>query len=229
MSSDDAAPRRAEDPADDAAAPHEDADGPSASESRASGSGTAVPSASESRDSDPRAAERTRVLLAGVLAAALGALAASRGWTSTAETGHAGLTATTVQSGTDLASWALPCALAGGAAFLAMLATGNRARRVLGAVAALAGLAAALGGVLHLTAGAWPIVLAAAGLILAGAGAWTTARAGAWPATDRYEASPAGGAAIAEDPVSLWNALDSGQDPSSPTITASAQEKGPRR
>lgn len=176
-----------------------------------------------------RASERTRVLLAGIVAAGLAALAASRGWTSTAETGHAGITATTAQSGTDLASWALPCALAGGAAFLAMLATGNRARRVLGAVAALAGLAAALGGALHLESGPWPVTLAAAGLVLAAAGAWTTARAGAWPATDRYEASPAGGGAIAEDPVSLWNALDSGQDPSSPTITASAQEKGPRR
>ncbi|PRY62288.1 Trp biosynthesis-associated membrane protein [Glycomyces artemisiae] len=185
----------------------------------------------EASGAPDRAAERTRVILAGILAAALGALAASRGWTSTADTGHAGITATTVQSGTDLASWALPCALAGGAAFLAMLATGNRARRVLGAVAALAGLAAALGGILHLTSGAWPITLAAAALVLAAAGAWTTARAGGWPATDRYETAGdgSGDQAIAEDPVSLWNALDSGRDPSSPNITASAPQKGPRR
>jgi hypothetical protein len=178
-------------------------------------------------DDEPRAAERTRVLLAGVVAAALAALAASRDWTSTSETGHAGITATTAQAGTDLASWALPCALAGGAAFLAMLATGNRARRVLGVVACLAGLAAALAGLLHLDAGAWPITLAAAGLVLAAAGAATTVRAGGWPHSgDRYGAAPAGEAAIAEDPVSLWNALDSGRDPSSPNITASAQEKG---
>ncbi|WP_051704364.1 Trp biosynthesis-associated membrane protein [Glycomyces sp. NRRL B-16210] len=176
---------------------------------------------------DRRAAERTRVLLAGVLAAALAALAASREWTSTTTTGHAGITATTGQSGTDLAAWALPCALAGGAAFLAMLATGNRARRILGVVAALAGLAAALAGVLHLGSGAWPVTLAAAGLALAAAGAATTARAGRWPSSaDRYDGGPAGGDAIAEDPVSLWNALDSGRDPSSPNITASAQEKG---
>jgi hypothetical protein len=176
---------------------------------------------------DAHAAERTRVLLAGVLAAGLAALAASRDWTTVTETGHAGLTATTAQSGTDLASWALPCALAGGAAFLAMLATGARARRVLGVLAALAGLAAALAGALHLTAGAWPWTLAAAGLALAAAGAATCARAGRWPASAaRYDGAPAGARAIAEDPVSLWNALDSGQDPSSPTITASAQEKG---
>ncbi|MCC3762000.1 Trp biosynthesis-associated membrane protein [Glycomyces sp. TRM65418] len=188
---------------------------------------------------EPRAAERTRVLLAGAGAAALAALAASRDWTSTTETGHAGITATTAQAGTDLASWALPCALAGGAAFLAMLATGNRARRVLGVVAALAGLAAGLAGALHLDAGAWPVTLAAAGLVLAAAGAATTARAGGWPAAasrydgaSRHDAGPrrdgaSGGAdAIAEDPVSLWNALDSGRDPSSPNITASAQEKG---
>jgi len=176
---------------------------------------------------DARAAERTRVLLAGIVAAGLAALAASRDWTTTTATGPAGITTTTGQSGTDLASWALPCALAGGAAFLAMLATGNRARRFLGAIAALAGLAAALAGALHLTAGAWPIALAAAGLVLAAAGAATTLRAGRWPDSgDRYESGGTDEAAIAEDPVSLWNALDSGQDPSSPTITASAQEKG---
>ncbi|NUQ89382.1 MAG: hypothetical protein HOQ43_13080, partial [Glycomyces artemisiae] len=92
-------------------------------------------------------------------------------------------------------------------------------------------LAAALGGILHLTSGAWPITLAAAALVLAVAGAWTTARAGGWPATDRYETSGdgSGDQAIAEDPVSLWNALDSGRDPSSPNITASAPQKGPRR
>ncbi|SDD17324.1 Trp biosynthesis-associated membrane protein [Glycomyces harbinensis] len=176
---------------------------------------------------DAHAAERTRVLLAGVLAAALAALAASREWITATETGHAGLTATTAQTGTDLASWGLPCALAGGAAFLAMLATGHRVRRFLGAVAALAGLAAALAGALHLGAGAWPWTLAAAGLVLAAAGAATCARARRWPASaSRYDAAPADGSPIAEDPVSLWNALDSGQDPSSPTITASAQEKG---
>ncbi|MBO3731373.1 Trp biosynthesis-associated membrane protein [Glycomyces niveus] len=178
---------------------------------------------------DQRAAERTRVLLAGILAAALAALAASRDWTTTTATGHAGITATTAQAGTDLASWALPCALAGGAAFLAMLAAGNRARRALGVVAALAGLAAALGGALHLDAGPWPIAMTAAALALAAAGAATTARAGTWPdSSSRYEAAPdgTGDKAIAEDPVSLWNALDSGEDPSSPNISASAQEKG---
>ncbi|MFG3340165.1 Trp biosynthesis-associated membrane protein [Glycomyces sp. NPDC048151] len=180
-----------------------------------------------------RAAERTRVLLAGVVGAAVAALAASRDWTTTTDTGHAGITATTAQAGTDLASWALPCALAGGAAFLAMLATGNRARRVLGVVAALAGLATVLAGVLHLDAGPWPIAMGAAALVLAFAGAAVTARAGGWPdsasrydAGDRHGAAPDGNGAIAEDPVSLWNALDSGEDPSSPNITASAQQKG---
>lgn len=193
-----------------------------AAENSAAETSTAAAGAAERR-----AAERTRVLLAGILAAALSALAASRDWTAVNETGHAGITATTAQAGTDLASWALPCALAGGAAFLAMLATGNRARRVLGVVAALAGLATALGGALNLDAGAWPITMVAAALVLASAGAATTARAGRWPdSRDRYEAAPDKASAIAEDPVSLWNALDSGEDPSSPNITASAQEKG---
>lgn len=187
----------------------------------------AEPASDEARALERRAAERTRVLLAGIVGAGTAALAASRDWTATTDTGHAGITATTAQAGTDLASWALPCALAGGAAFLAMLATGNRARRFLGVVAALAGLATALAGALHLDAGPWPITMGAAALVLAFAGAATTARAGAWPDSGaRYDATPDGQAAIAEDPVSLWNALDSGQDPSSPNITASAQEKG---
>ncbi|THV28410.1 Trp biosynthesis-associated membrane protein [Glycomyces paridis] len=176
---------------------------------------------------DRRGAERTRVLLAGVAGAGLAALAASREWTAATATGPTGLTSAAGQTGTDLAAWAVPCALAGGAAFLAMLATGPRARRALGVVAALAGLAAALAGALHLDAGAWPWTLAAAGLVLAAAGAATTVRAGRWPSSaDRYDNGPADADAIAEDPVSLWNALDSGQDPSSPNITASAQEKG---
>ena len=153
----------------------------------------AEPASDEARALERRAAERTRVLLAGIVGAGTAALAASRDWTATTDTGHAGITATTAQAGTDLASWALPCALAGGAAFLAMLATGNRARRFLGVVAALAGLATALAGALHLDAGPLPITMGAAALVLAFAGAATTARAGAWPDSGaRYDAAPTG-------------------------------------
>ncbi|WP_084546751.1 Trp biosynthesis-associated membrane protein [Glycomyces arizonensis] len=182
------------------------------------------------------ASMRARTVLVGLAATGAAALAVTREWASKTVENAMGMTSTASETGGDLVAWALPCALAAGAAFLAMLAVGRRARRVVGALAALAGLAVALGGALHLDKGIAPIGLAAAGLVIAAAGAAATAYAGRWPAASeaRYEQQPAArydsksvdGDAIAEDPVKLWNALDSGQDPSSPNITASAQEKG---
>ncbi|THV34636.1 Trp biosynthesis-associated membrane protein [Glycomyces buryatensis] len=169
--------------------------------------------------------ERSRTVLAGLAAVGLAALAVTRDWTSETVENAAGLTSTATEAGTELATWALPCALVGGAAFLAMLATGRRARRVLGAFALLAGLAVALAGILHAAKGIAPIGLAAAGLGLAAAGAAAMLRAGRWPEPSaRYETSTT--EAIAEDPAQLWNALDAGKDPSSPNITGAAQEKG---
>lgn len=173
------------------------------------------------------ASMRTRTVLAGLAATGGAALAATREWTSQTVENAAGIASTTAEAGTDLAAWALPCALAAGAAFLAMLAVGRRARRVVGALATLAGLAVALAGALHLDKGAAPIGLAAAGLVIVAAGAAATLRSGRWPEpTARYDSKSLDGDAIAEDPAKLWNALDSGRDPSSPNITASAQEKG---
>ncbi len=181
-------------------------------------------------DTPPSAAtgaERGRTLLAGLASAGVAALAATREWASETVENAAGLASTTSETGTDLAAWALPCALAAGAAFLAMLALGPLARRIVGGLATAAGLAAALAGALHLAKGPAPIILAAAGLAIAAAGAMAVLRSGRWPqSSTRYDSKPVDGDAIAEEPAQLWNALDAGQDPSSPTITASAQEKG---
>ena len=173
------------------------------------------------------ASERTRTLIIGLAATGGAALAVTRDWTSETVENAAGIASTATQTGTELAAWAMPCALAAGAAFLAMLAVGRRGRRVTGAVAALAGLAVALAGALHVDKGAAPIGLAAAGLVIAAAGAAAALRSGRWPESEaRYDSNPVDGDAIAEDPAKLWNALDSGQDPSSPNITTTAQEKG---
>ncbi|MCH7230145.1 Trp biosynthesis-associated membrane protein [Glycomyces sp. L485] len=171
--------------------------------------------------------ERARTLLVGLAAVGAAALAATREWASETVENAAGMETTASQTGTDLAAWALPCALAAGAAFLAMLAVGRRMRRVTGALAMLAGLAVALAGAFHLDKGAAPIGLAAAGLVVAAAGAAAMLRSGRWPEPEaRYDSNPVDGDVVAEDPAKLWNALDSGQDPSSPKITATAQEKG---
>lgn len=172
-------------------------------------------------------AERGRTVLAGLASAGVAALAATREWASATETNAAGIASTTAETGNDLAAWALPCALAAGAAFLAMLAIGPLARRIVGGLATAAGLAAALAGVLHFAKGPAPITLTVAGLVAAAAGAAAVLRSGRWPrSATRYDSKPVDGDAIAEEPTQLWNALDAGQDPSSPTITASAQEKG---
>ncbi|GAB3223817.1 hypothetical protein GCM10027447_11930 [Glycomyces halotolerans] len=172
-------------------------------------------------------AERNRTVLVGLAASAAAALAATREWTSETIENAAGIARAASQTGTELAAWSLPCALAAGAAFLAMLAAGRRARRAIGCLAALCGIAAAAAGALHAAEGPAPIGLAAAGLLIAAAGTVAMLRSGRWPdPSTRYDAGAATDDAIAEDPARLWNALDSGQDPSSPNITAAAQEKG---
>lgn len=172
-------------------------------------------------------AERARTVLFGLAATGGAALAATRDWTSETVENAVGIASTASQPGTELAPWGLGCALAAGAAFLAMLVVGRRTRRALGVVAALAGLAVVLAGALYAAEGLAPTGLAAAGLLIALAGAAVVLRSGRWPEPSaRYDSNPVDGDAIAEDPAKLWNALDSGQDPSSPNITAAAQEKG---
>lgn len=173
------------------------------------------------------AADRSRVLTAGLAATGAAALCALAAWSSETVENAAGLTATVSRSGTEAAPWLLPCVLAAGAAFLALLVAGRRTRRLIGAVAALAGLAVLLGGALNAASGPGPIGAGLAGLVMSAAGVRAAVGSGRWPEPSaRYDSKRLDDGAIAEDPVELWNALDSGRDPSSPNITASAQEKG---
>lgn len=171
--------------------------------------------------------DRPRVLTAGIVATGAAAICAVVEWSSETEENTAGLATTVSRAGTEVAPWLLPCALAAGAAFLALLVAGRRTRRLISAVAALAGIAVLLTGALNAAAGPGPIGAAVAGLVMAAAGASATVNSGRWPEPSaRYDSKRVDDGAIAEDPVELWNALDSGRDPSSPNITASAQEKG---
>lgn len=173
------------------------------------------------------AADRSRVLAAGVVAAGAAALCALAEWSSETTENAAGLATTVSRTGGEVAPWLLPCALAAGAAFLALLVAGRRARRLIGAVAALAGIAVLLGGALNVASGPAPIGAGVAGLVMAAAGVRAALGSGRWPEPSaRYDSKRPDDGVIAEDPVELWNALDSGRDPSSPNITASAQEKG---
>ncbi|WP_100444231.1 Trp biosynthesis-associated membrane protein [Glycomyces xiaoerkulensis] len=172
-------------------------------------------------------AERARTVLVGLAAVGGAALAATSDWTSETVENAAGIASTVARPGSELAAWALPCALAAGAAFLAMLAAGRRTRRGLGVLAAAAGAAVALAGGLHAAQGPAPVGLAVAGVLITAAALVAAIRSGRWPEPSaRYASNPVDGGAIAEDPAELWNALDSGRDPSSPNITATAQEKG---
>ncbi|WP_051325492.1 Trp biosynthesis-associated membrane protein [Glycomyces tenuis] len=171
--------------------------------------------------------DRPRVLTAGIVSTGIAAICAVVEWSSETVENTAGLTTTASRAGTEVVPWLLPCVLAGGAAFLALLVAGRRTRRVVSVVAALAGLAVLLTGAFNFMDGAAPIGAAVAGLVMAAAGASAAVNSGRWPEpAARYDSKSLDGDAIAEDPAKLWNALDSGQDPSSPNITASAQEKG---
>ncbi|MFC7383833.1 TIGR02234 family membrane protein [Sphaerisporangium rhizosphaerae] len=151
---------------------------------------------------------------AGVLGAALILLASGRVWAEVAYPPAPGATrsGTVALSGGDLAPVLSPLALACLAAVVAVLATRGLWRRVVGALIALLGAAAAVaagqgaspsravevagpGGTLTGLAKtavsampAWPIAAAAGGLALTAAGAVAAARGGRWPAmSERYE------------------------------------------
>ena len=91
-------------------------------------------------------------------------------------------------------------------------------RLVVGAVAALQGLAALLGPIRLVVSGEprtgiWWMVAAVAGVLAAAAGVWTVRRGRGWPSMGaRYDRGSADDAGRAR-PVSDWDAQDLGRDP----------------
>lgn len=178
---------------------------------------------------------RRRELIIAVVACAVGAglalFAATRTWSVEVVSRPAPLPALReARTGSALLPWLPAVAAVGLAGTGALLATRGVARRVVGLVLLLVGvvLGAAGGyGLLGLDRGAagavamaWPGLTACGGLLAAAGAVATLARGGRWPAMGaRYERAAARRAGAAEpgrsadDPRSLWDALDRGEDP----------------
>ncbi|GAA3760997.1 Trp biosynthesis-associated membrane protein [Micromonospora maritima] len=131
------------------------------------------------------------------------------------------------RTGAELLPWVSALAWVGLAGGGALLATGGRLRRLLGALLAGIGLAVAVGGGVGLTTADvsrhWPALVLAGGLALAAGGAFAALRGAGWPAMGaRYERRAATSAAVpggADRPAvergtrDAWDALDRGEDP----------------
>jgi uncharacterized membrane protein (TIGR02234 family) len=179
----------------------------------------------------------TALLLIAIGAAVL-LLSTMRPWWTVTVT-SAGTPATTeVVDGRHAASATVGLAVLGLAGIAGVLATKGLWRRLVGAIVALAGLAAALaaqsatgkGGwqgavsvsasptiTLTATHSAWPYVALAAAVLMLIGGALVAAFGGRWPGwSSRYDApSAASGTTAATEPTAhdLWDALDRGEDP----------------
>ncbi|MFI7214464.1 Trp biosynthesis-associated membrane protein [Micromonospora maritima] len=131
------------------------------------------------------------------------------------------------RTGAELLPWVSALAWVGLAGGGALLATGGRLRRLLGALLAGIGLAVAVGGGVGLTGAGvsrhWPALVLAGGLALAAGGAFAALRGAGWPAMGaRYERRAAtssvvpGGTdrpAVERGTRDAWDALDRGEDP----------------
>ncbi len=167
-------------------------------------------------------------------------LAAGRAWVTNARD-PGGLAEMVSPTGADLSPVLTPLALAGLAGVVAVLAAKGVGRRVIGALLALCGLAAALGawaatgeeGVRtwlrehNVLAGAasatwdtvviWPVLAGLGAALMLAGGIAAVARGGRWAGmSDRYERTPAPTAPQATDDRALWDALDRGDDPTAP-------------
>ena len=133
------------------------------------------------------------------------------------------------RTGSDVAPWVIGLALVALAGGGALLATRGTARRVLGALLALAGMGITLGAVVGRagldvgSAGAgatlWPVVCAVGGLVVAAGGALAARHGHRWPGMGaRYERRPRVAPTPAADDQRVdtraaWDALDRGDDP----------------
>jgi uncharacterized membrane protein (TIGR02234 family) len=167
-------------------------------------------------------------------------LAAGRAWITNARD-PGGVAEMVSPTGADLSPVLTPLALAGLAGVVAVLAAKGVGRRLIGALLALCGLAAALGawtatgeeGVRtwlrehNVLAGAasatwdtvviWPVLAGLGAALMLAGGIAAVAWGGRWAGmSDRYERTPAPTAPQAADDRALWDALDRGDDPTAP-------------
>jgi uncharacterized membrane protein (TIGR02234 family) len=173
-------------------------------------------------------------LAVGLATAALTLLAATRPWAEA--TTRAPALRTVTADGPDVAPLVLPLALVALAAWGTVLVLRRRGRRVVAALAVLAGLGAAAAAVLGVpdaarkaavllgAAGApthttvWPFVAVAGGILTATAAVVAWLRAPGWPEmSGRYDAPTSQGTPAPDSGprsgADLWRALDEGHDP----------------
>jgi hypothetical protein len=158
--------------------------------------------------------------LAGcVVGASLALFAGSRTWETTTKARPAPLPPSQLaHSGNSLAPWLLALSLVGLAGAGALLATRGAARRVVGAVVALAGagvvVAAARGFAYTL---GWPFVGLIGGLGVLACGVLAIRFGGTWPAMGaRYERGRQTPKDRPVTEVTMWDDLDRGVDPTRP-------------
>ncbi|MGH3730512.1 MAG: Trp biosynthesis-associated membrane protein, partial [Micromonosporaceae bacterium] len=133
-------------------------------------------------------------------------------------------------SGADLAAWLPGVALVALAAAVAFFATRAWGRTLVGVTAIGSGTAIVAGAIAGLVlagaegrtvlgAGLWPVACGLGGLLVLGAGVLTVRRGRSWPAMgaryQRPEAEPARQPS-GDDSSQLWDAIDSGSDPTDP-------------
>jgi uncharacterized membrane protein (TIGR02234 family) len=173
--------------------------------------------------------------------AALLLIAAGRPWSTLVAEAAPGLPrSTVVRTGRDVAPLAAAAGVAGLAAVAGVVATRGWARRAVGGLAALFGLAAALaprsaadggdlGPILSERTSLWAAASVIGGTLLLAGGLLAAARGHRWPAMGRRYDAPAaaryssadrvrdgGGDGGSRDVGELWAAIDRGDDP---TIT----------
>jgi len=150
-------------------------------------------------------------------------VAAGRPWTTlVVEVAPELPRSTVVQTGRALAPLGAAAGVAGLAAVAGVVATRGWPRRVLGMLAALFGLAAALaprgpeavaGRVVAAETTLWPSVGVAGGVLLLAGGVLVAVRGHRWAAMGRRYDAPAARRGPAGDPGELWEAIDRGDDP----------------
>jgi uncharacterized membrane protein (TIGR02234 family) len=186
--------------------------------------------------------DRRELAAAALLGAAGAAIVtgfAGRTWATVAE--HAGTRLGTLDqqlTGRSLSGALAALGWAGLAGILALLATRGWARVVVGALLTLFGVVVAvvsptsvrrahviavagdksnlarLGGAVTVHVNAWWALSLAGGLLLAAAGLLTVVRGRRWPGmSSRYDRPGGTRPSTADDPASLWKALDRGDDP----------------
>lgn len=194
-----------------------------------------------------RRAGRSRVVsLAGVAVAGLLALIVSAQPWWRADGSDAGVTFTGTDATAGLSQALGAVALAG---FLLTLTLRGRGRQVLAVLLGLIGAAVVVVGAFRfqpnpdavrarlqqvslsqefaMTGTPWPIGYVIAGVLLLAAAALIMITAPSWPTrTDRFRRERATAAAEQAEPIDLWKAMDSGQDP---TVAAEPGPSSERR